>query len=430
MERPEKMEDMLGRSGALRRREAQEILSRSFTLPPLPEEEIETFHAFGRVVSKEIESPEDLPPFARATMDGYAVRAGDTFGASESLAAYLTLTGEVSMGEPAKEPVGEMEAVRIATGGMLPEGADAVVMFEHTSLLDERMVEVVRVVAPGENVIRVGEDIGRDQAVLKRGHRLRPQDVGALCGLGITSISVYRQPRVAVIPTGNEIVSPDRTPRPAQVRDINSPHLAALLRQGGCQPVLYEIVPDDEKRLKETIGRAVQETDVVLLTGGSSVGMRDLTQKVLSTLGKPGILFHGVAVKPGKPTLCALIEQRPVFGLPGHPAAVVIGFDLFVKPLLRSLSGEVVPPWDALAEPQLVARLSRSVASRSGREDYFRVALEMREGEPWARPVLGKSGLISTLVDADGTIVVPETKLGLEKGERVVVRLFPRRESL
>ncbi len=415
---------MLGRGEALSRQEAQRTLKEAFSFPEPPVEEVETFASLGRVLGREVTSPEDLPSFARSTMDGYALRARDTYGASESMAAYLTLTGEVPMGKAAEVSVGEMAAVRIATGGMLPDGADAVVMLEHTALMDAGMIEVVRPVAPGENVIQIGEDVRQGRPVLPRGHRIRPQDVGLLCGLGITRVPVYRRPTVSVIPTGNEIVAPGQTPLPGQVRDINSFHLAALVEQTGSCPIRYGVVPDDEERLKEAVRRAVAESNLVILSGGSSVGTRDLTEKVLTSLGRRGILFHGVAVKPGKPTLCALVEGRPVFGLPGHPAAVVIGYDLFVRPVLKSLSGEQSPPWIERAERTVTAALTRSVASRPGREDYLRVALEMKGEELLARPILGKSGLISTLVGAVGTVVIPEQKPGLEKGEQVVVRLF------
>jgi len=328
------------------------------------------------------------------------------------------------MGVRAAVGVRPQDAVKIATGGMLPDGADAVVMLEHASPVDEKMIEVSRPAAPGENVIQAGEDIRKNRTVGKPGRRVRPQDIGALCGIGIIRIRVYRRPRVAVIPTGNEIIPPDRVPGLGQVRDINSYHLSALVAQHGGVPVHFGIVPDEEDRLKEAVLKAVQETDLILLSGGSSVGAKDLTDRVIKELGEPGVLVHGVAVKPGKPTLCALVKSRPVIGLPGHPAAVAIGFELFVRPVLRLLSGEAVPSWERFIGCTVKARITRSIASRPGREDYIRVALELHEGALRARPILGKSGLISTLVDASGTVVVPENKLGLEKDEEVDVRVF------
>jgi len=419
-----KIKDMLGRTGVIPREEAQKIFLRNLEVSKLPDEEINVSASLGRILSAEIRSPVDLPAFAKATMDGYAVRAGDTFGATETLPAYLNLAGEVPMGVRAAVGVRPQDAVKIATGGMLPDGADAVVMLEHASPVDEKMIEVSRPAAPGENVIQAGEDIRKNRTVGKPGRRVRPQDIGALCGIGIIRIRVYRRPRVAVIPTGNEIIPPDRVPGLGQVRDINSYHLSALVAQHGGVPVHFGIVPDEEDRLKEAVLKAVQETDLILLSGGSSVGARDLTDRVIKELGEPGVLVHGVAVKPGKPTLCALVKSRPVIGLPGHPAAVAIGFELFVRPVLRLLSGEAVPSWERFIGCTVKARITRSIASRPGREDYIRVALELHEGALRARPILGKSGLISTLVDASGTVVVPENKLGLEKDEEVDVRVF------
>jgi len=419
-----KIKDMLGRTGVIPREEAQKIFLRNLEVSKLPDEEMDVSASLGRILSAEIRSPVDLPAFAKATMDGYAVRAGDTFGATETLPAYLNLAGEVPMGVRAAVGVRPQDAVKIATGGMLPDGADAVVMLEHASPVDEKMIEVSRPAAPGENVIQAGEDIRKNRTVGKPGRRVRPQDIGALCGIGIIRIRVYRRPRVAVIPTGNEIIPPDRVPGLGQVRDINSYHLSALVAQHGGVPVHFGIVPDEEDRLKEAVLKAVQETDLILLSGGSSVGARDLTDRVIKELGEPGVLVHGVAVKPGKPTLCALVKSRPVIGLPGHPAAVAIGFELFVRPVLRLLSGEAVPSWERFIGCTVKARITRSIASRPGREDYIRVALELHEGALRARPILGKSGLISTLVDASGTVVVPENKLGLEKDEEVDVRVF------
>ncbi|MEK6776121.1 MAG: gephyrin-like molybdotransferase Glp [bacterium] len=419
-----KIEDMLGRTGVIPREEAQKVFLRNFEVPKLREEEMDVSASMGRILSAEVRSPVDLPDFAKSTMDGYAVRAVDTFGAAETLPAYLNLAGEVFMGTRAEMVVHPQEAVKIATGGMLPVGADAVVMLEHASAVDEKMIEVSRPVAPGENVIQTGEDIRQNRAVFQPGHRIRPQDIGALCGIGVTRVMVYQRPRVAVIPTGNEIIPPDEAPAPGQVRDINSYHLSALVLQHGGVPVRFGIVPDEEDRLKEAVLKAVQETDLVLLSGGSSVGARDLTARVIMELGRPGILVHGVAVKPGKPTLCAIVNRKPVIGLPGHPAAVAIGFELFVRPVLRLLSGEAVPIWEQFTGCTVRARITRSLASRPGREDYIRVALESSDGMLRARPILGKSGLISTLVEASGTVVIPENKLGLEKDEEVEVRIF------
>ncbi len=416
--------DMLGRFGLIPRRLAQDTFFEQLGVPELREETVPVVSALGRILSRQIVSSEDLPAFSRATMDGYAVRARDTFGATEALPAYLNLVGEIPMGVQASGSLRVQDTMKIATGGMLPEGADAVVMFEQTAPVDERMIEVFRSVAPGENVIQAGDDVQKGEVVLEAGHRVRPQDIGVLCGLGVPGVPVYRCPRVAVIPTGSEIVPPQEMPGPGQVRDINTYHLSALIEQMGGIAERYAIVPDDPAALTESVTRAVAACDVVVLSGGSSVGTRDLTADVLSRLGGPGIMVHGVVVKPGKPTICAVVRKTPVFGLPGHPAAIVIGFDLFVRPVLRLFSGLRDVPWSSLRRPVVRARMARSVSSAPGREDYLRVAVSIDGEQVVARPILGKSGLIRTLVDAHGTVVIPEEKIGLEKGEEVEVALF------
>ncbi len=422
--KPQGPKDMLGRCELAPRRRARETFFSHLGVLELREERVDVVCALGRVISQPIVSSEDLPVFSRSTMDGYAVRAQDTFGATEALPAYLNMAGEVPMGVPASGVVRVQDAMKIATGGMLPEGADAVVMFEQTAPVDDRMIEVTRSVAPGENVIQAGDDVQEGEVVLQAGHRLRPQDIGVLCGLGVTRVPVYRRPRVAVIPTGSEIVPPHQVAGPGQVRDINSYHLSALIEQAGGVPDRYAIVPDDLAALTESVLRALAECEVVVLSGGSSAGTRDLTAEVVSRLGGPGIVVHGVAVKPGKPTICAVVRKTPVFGLPGHPAAIVIGFDLFVRPVLRLLSGLREVPWSSLRRPVIRARMSRSVSSVAGREDYIRVAIEIEEEQIRARPILGKSGLIRTLVDAHGTVIIPEERIGLERGEEVEVALF------
>jgi molybdopterin molybdotransferase len=322
------------------------------------------------------------------------------------------------------------EAMKIATGGALPSGADAVVMFEQTQPVDATGIEVVKPVAPLENTVRTGDDIQKGEIILLRGRRVRPQDMGALAGVGITRIRVYEKPKVAIINTGNEIVPADAVPGPGQVRDINSYNLEGLITQSGGIPVKKGIIRDEYPRLRETLEAAIRDSVLVLMTGGSSVGTADLTAKVLNDVGRPGVLVHGVSIKPGKPLIVGLLgspeRQVPVFGLPGHPAAVSICFELFVKPILRRLTGETIDPALEGISPlcTVKARLSRSISSSPGREDHVRVLLEKKEGSLWARPIFGASGLISTLVKAVGTVVVPVNKIGIEAGEEVDVRLF------
>lgn len=421
---------MLGRSGVVSREDALKILDEHFVVTNPPLEEISISSALARVLASEIISPADLPEFDRSTMDGYAVRGADTFGAAESRPALLTVVGDIPMGAMPDRGIGRGEAMKIATGGALPAGADAVVMFEQTQPVDSASIEVVKPVAPLENVIQRGDDIRRGEVILTRGHRMRPQDMAALAAVGVTRIDVYAKPRVAIISTGNELVPADSVPAPGQIRDTNSYNLEGLIALAGGAPEKKGIIPDEYSRLRETLEAALHDCALVLMTGGSSVGVADLTAKVVNDAGRPGVLVHGVSIKPGKPLIVGLIaapaKQVPVFGLPGHPAAVSVCFEQFVKPVLFRLTGEVPDPaLEGITPSRTVkARLSRSISSSPGREDHVRVALEKRDDGLWARPVFGASGLISTLVKAVGTVVVPVNKIGIEAGEEVEVRLF------
>jgi len=424
------VQDMLGRTGVVTREAALELLDAHFTVLRPVLEEIHISHSLGRVLAGDIASPEDLPEFDRSTMDGYAVKSADTFGAAESRPALLRLAGEIPMGTVTERTLSKGEVMKIATGGALPRGADAVVMFEQTQFVDEVSIEVVKPVAPMENVIHAGDDIKKGEVILTNGHRIRPQDMSALASVGITRISVFNRPRVAIISTGNEIVPADSKPAPGRIRDSNSYNLEGLITQAGGVPVKKGIIPDEYVRLRETLEAAVRDCALTLMTGGSSVGIADLTAKVINDAGKPGVLVHGVSIKPGKPLIIGLVgtpeRHVPIFGLPGHPAAVSICFELFVKPILIRMSGEVPhPALEGLPSYRSVkAKLARSISSGPGREDHVRVTLEKKDGQLLARPVFGASGLISTLVKAVGTVVVPVNEIGIEAGEEVEVRLF------
>jgi molybdopterin molybdotransferase len=424
------VKDMLGRTGVVTREDALKTIQEYLTVLPPAAEAIHISQSPGRIIAGEILSPEDLPEFSRSTMDGYAVRSADTFGATESLPALLRVVGDIPMGIMPERCITKGEAMKIATGGALPSGADAVVMFEHTQSVDATTIETVKPVAPLENVIQAGDDIKKGGVILPQGHRIRPQDMAALAGVGVITIKVFEKPKVAIISTGNEIVPADSVPAPGRIRDSNSFNLEGLIFQSGGIPVKKGIIPDDYSRLRVTLEAAINDNALVLLTGGSSVGTADLTAKVIHDAGRPGVLVHGVSIKPGKPLIVGLAGsphgQVPIFGLPGHPAAVSICFDLFVKPVLARLTGEA--PHPALegmpAYRAVKARLARSISSGPGREDHVRVTLEKRDDGLWARPVFGASGLISTLVKAAGTVVVPINKIGIEAGEEVDVRLF------
>jgi len=401
--------------------EARSLLLNALPALSVPAEECPIGEAYGRVLAEDILSPEDLPGFARSTVDGYAVNAADTFGARETAPAYLTVKSEVLMGAAADVPVGRAEAARIPTGGMLPPGTDAVVMLEHVQAVSADMIEVMKSVAPKENVIERDEDVASGETVLQRGHRLRPQDVAALAGLGIMRVAVSRRPVVAVVSTGDEILPPDRPLKPGQVRDINSYTLWGLIAASGGLPLRKGIFEDDYEVIRRAVEASLQEAQMVLITGGTSAGTKDMTLQIINDLGDPGVLFHGVALKPGKPMIGGIVSGTPVLGLPGHPAAVAVCFDLFIRPLIRRLSGQSA---GRDFDKTVTARMAKSVASAAGREDHIRVSLDERDGALQAVPVLGKSGLITTLVRADGVVVIPPARLGLDAGEEVVVRLF------
>ncbi|WP_258358636.1 molybdopterin molybdotransferase MoeA [Moorella sulfitireducens] len=399
--------------------EARRLLSRYWPLPGRQEVVLPLLAALGRELARPVVAQDDVPGFTRATMDGYAVRAVDTFGAGEREPVILHLVGEVAMGQPAKVTVGPGQAVAVATGSMIPAGADAVVMVENTEILAEGRVAVFKPVAPGQDLVRRGADARAGTRVLPAGRTLRPQDLGILASLGVTQATVYEPWRVGILATGNEIVPPDAEPAPGQVRDINSYTLAGLAGQCGAEVTLYGIAPDDLEALTARVRQAMSENHMVLLSGGSSVGTRDLTVQVLAGLGQPGLLFHGVAVRPGKPTVAAVAGDKMILGLPGHPVSAMVVFRILIEPLLRYGGYD-----HFLGKGTVAARLSRTITSTPGREDYIRVRLEAGPGGFLAVPVPGGSSMISSMVQADGLITVPLEEEGLEAGAQVEVKLF------
>lgn len=373
--------------------------------------------AVGRVLSGPLTVPADLPPFPRSSMDGYAVAARDTYGAAESFPALLSVAGEVPMGARPPAALAPGQAMRIATGGMLPEGSDAVVMVEHTETLDAVTVAVGRPVAPGENIVARGEDLQAGETVLPAGHRLRARDLSVLAALGYVRVAVTKRPRVAIISTGDELVPPEQEPAPGQIRDVNTALLTALVEQAGGEAVPLGIVPDREEAffavLRQTTG-----CDCVILSGGSSAGARDLTAAVIDRLGRPGVLFHGVSMRPGKPLIFGVADNLPYFGLSGNPTSALVGFIVLVRPLLWKLS--------ASTEQQLYfpVRVERSLSSAGGREDYYRVQIFEQEGELWARPLPGQAGLLSTMLHGNALLRLPQNCEGVEAGEKATVLLL------
>ncbi len=381
--------------------------------------------ANGRVLAAPFAATEDLPVHARSVMDGYAVRADDAAAATEQAPAVLRVAGVVPMGATFAGTVGAGEAVGISTGGFLPDGADAVVMIEQTRSSSDAapvsVVEILRAVAAGANVIQRGEDVTTGAPLIPAGRRLRPQDVAALATFGAASIAVYRRPRIAVLSTGNELCAVDETPAPGQVRDVNEWVLGAQVELAGGVATYGGVVRDDEAALAATIARLLPDHDAVILAGGSSVGVKDVSGTVLERLDPPGVLFHGIDIRPGKPTIFARVGAKPVIGMPGFPTSSMVVFDAFVRPLIWRMGGERDrDPWPCAAR----ARLARAVASLAGREDYVRVRLVERDGETWAEPLPGGSSAISNLVYADGMVRVEADRVQVPAGEWVGVSTF------
>ncbi len=398
-----------------------QVLEYRSHFPSVQTEKVSLTESVGRVLAEDIQSDIDLPDFSRSIMDGFAVKGSSTFGASEGNPAYLTVTGSIAMGESPNLSVGPGDAVKISTGGMLPKGADSVAMIEHTEAIDDTTIEVYRSVAPGQNMIAVGEDIKKGEIILTRGRKLRPQEVGLLAALGKSTITVFKKPIIGIVSTGDEIVSIDKVPGPGQIRDVNTYTLLGLVEDIGAEAVRFGIVRDDYDALLATCSQALAQCDMVLVSGGSSVGARDYTIDVISAIEDSELLFHGISISPGKPTILARIQNKAFWGLPGHVVSAMIVFSRIVRPFIEYINGSVDSPKNKI---RLVATLSRNIASAQGRVDFIRIRLNQKEGVLWAEPVLGKSGLISTMVKADGLIEIDMNTEGLDKGTQVEVILI------
>jgi len=389
---------------------------------PLSSEKIGIEETLHRVLSEDIPSPINLPEFPRSTVDGFALKAKDTYGTSEKNPAILRMIGEIPMGQVSDIEVKDGEAVKVATGGMVPKGADAVEMLEYTEWVDSHTLHAFKPISPLENVIQVGEDVKAGEVVLHRGHLTRPQDIGLMAGIGKTEVHVFLRPKVAVISSGDEIVPIENVPKPGEIRDINRYTIVSMVEEIGGIPFFLGIAKDRFDDLKEKIELGLKDTDMVVITGGSSVGTLDLTGEVLQTFPETEILGHGVSIRPGKPTLLADVNGKPFLGLPGHPVSAMVIFHFFGKPILKILSGlssDVV--WHQI---KIKAKAARNIPSVPGREDYVRVKLEEREGTFWAHPIFGKSGAISNLVRANGLIRIGINEEGLEEGEEAEVILL------
>jgi molybdopterin molybdotransferase len=414
--------------------EARALLLSHLSVPILDSETIDVASSLGRVLAEDIIAPHPLPEFQRTAVDGYAVRASDTFGASDSMPAYLALVGEVPMGEAPTFEIGAGRCALIHTGGMLPANANAVVMLEYAQSAHEDEIEIFRAVAEGENVIRVGEDVAAGQIVQAKGSLIRPADIGGLIALGIMKVNVVRKIIVGLISTGDEVVHPSESPRPGQVRDVNSFTLGALVEKSGGIAKGYGIMPDSFDALKAAAATALSECDMVLITAGSSASTRDMTAEVIRSLGEPGVLVHGINTRPGKPTILGVCNGRAVIGLPGNPVSALVNGYLFVVPVIENLLGMLPKPRAAL-----LARLTVNLPSQAGREDWWPVKLLRPEPIPagadstsfpegmveyQADPIFGKSNLIFNLAAADGLLRIHPDATGLSAGEMVEVILL------
>jgi molybdopterin molybdotransferase len=384
-------------------------------------EQVRLDDALSRVPTDDILAQNPLPGFARSTVDGYAVRAADTYGVSDGLPAYLDVIGAVSMGAAPDVVVRSGTAASMPTGGVMPDGADAVVMVEYTQRTLPGTVEVIRPAAPGDGLVEADDDVAVGALLAPAGRPLRAPDLGLLAAAGVTRIGVHRRPVVGICSTGDEVVPPDAAELAVgQVRDATAPALAGLVRQAGGMPRSYGIVADDAAELERVLRQAVAECDLVVVSAGSSVGARDETAGAVERLGAPGILCHGIAIRPGKPTLLAQCGEVPVVGLPGNPLSALVVFRLVGVPLVHRLGGCTRPA----PEPGARARLAREVASQAGRLDIVQVRLDRSNGELVASPVFGASALLSVLTAADGYLTVPEDATGLDAGVEVDVTLY------
>ncbi len=381
-------------------------------------EEVPLLESLHRIVASPIISPHDVPEFNRSTVDGYALRAEDTFGASEGMPAMLVKVGEVYMGTQAEMLVRPGECVYVPTGGMLPEGADAMVMVEYVESMDDTTLLVQQSVSPGANLLRKGEDLKKNEMIFDAGHRLRPQDVGLLAGMGFQKVLVFRPLKVAVISTGDELISPEEPLSPGKIIDMNTYSLSGALNEDGFGVVGRFVVKDDLAILQQTLRDCMEQADIILVSGGSSMGEYDITKKAIDSLGKPGAVVHGMSVKPGKPTIVGMVDGVLMIGLPGQPVSALVVYHLLMKPLLKALTG------DNRMTPVVKGRLTVNIPSAPGREHYVMVTLKEDDGQWQVSPQHGKSGMLSMMGRSQGMVRIGTNQEGLLKGDDVEVILF------
>lgn len=395
--------------------EVFEIIDNNFSAK-VDTEEISIADSLGRIVAEDIICQEFIPNFTRSTVDGYAVISKDCFGCSESIPAILPITEEIEMGKMPKESLSKDTCMKIPTGGALPENADSVVMLEYTEDYGDGSVGIMKAPAPGANVIFKGDDKKPGDILLSKGCKIGSKEIGSLAAMGIRKIKVAKPLTIGVISTGNELIPSSETPQNGQIRNVNSDLLSAIALESGCSYIDYGIIRDEEDLLLTTVSKALDECNMVLLSGGSSAGEKDYAARVISEKGE--ILLHGIAMKPGKPTILGKALGKPIFGLPGHPVASYFVSKLFVCYAIKVLRGETKKMIHAKAI------LTESIESNHGRAQYGGVFLENKNGKLFAHPVHSKSGLITTLAMTDGYYQIDNECEGIAKGDEIEVFIY------
>ena len=388
-------------------------------------ENIKLDNALDRILAEDIFSPVNLPPFSRSTVDGYAVKAADTAGASASMPTYLDLIGSVEIGKNTELKLKAGQAAAIPTGGMIPKEADAVLMIEDTEKIEENIIESFKSLAAGENIVKKAEDIAQGELLFKKGHKIMARDIGALAGLGITEFKVFNKAKISVISTGDELISAEAEAKAGQIRDINSYSITSYLNKIGGDAKKVGIIKDEFNSLKEALKKELDQ-DLVLISGGSSVGIKDMTIELLNSLGEPGVLLHGLAIKPGKPTILAVIEGTIVIGLPGHPASAWTVNNILAAEIVRVLNGakEAAEIGSENQKYLIKAKLTRNLVSDKGREEYIPVKIIKKNDKLFAEPLLAKSSLITNLAYGDAMLKIPRNQEGKDKGEIVKLTLI------
>lgn len=388
-------------------------------------EKLNLLEASNRVLAENVVAAEDLPPYSRSAVDGYAVRAEDTYGASPENPAYLSLEGEIEIGEKPDQILKPGTAIYIPTGAELPAEADSCLMIEDTEKFGSQ-IEVMNSVSARENIIKKGDDIKDGQLLLDKGSRLSSAEIGALAGLGYDQAKVFIRPEIAIISSGNELIPPGSKRKGSSIYDINSYLLGSLFQEWGLKPVLKGIVTDNKADLKAKI-EASLGADLIVISGGSSVGVKDYTIEVINSIAEPGVFLHGLAVKPGKPTILGRLNETPIIGLPGNPSSAWVVAAIVIPAIINRIRALPVETRAEFFKNSITAELSEPISATAGRQEYFPVKLTEKKQ---ARPLYGKSNLITTLVDSDGLIVIPPGSEGLAQGSQVEIIPYPPAKGL